>query len=177
MITASSLIHVIAMCFFSIAFLVDWLKSFQAIRKYLKYGIWAGLIVVGSDLLIVAITPSSWQPTLFMGLIAEPIVFLKQMGFTMLGMYYLAVLGYPSFPVFLQKFSVASDESNTDENMVDNQANARAETTDSIQPGNSMLYETPKQIHVSNKNYPALDLLLDINWKAYDLPPKKWSRF
>lgn len=169
MITALGLINVIAMCFFLLAFLVDWLKSFRAIRKYLKYGIWAGLVVVGLDLLIVALTPSSWNPMLLMGLITEPIIFLKQMGFTMLGMFYLAALGYPSFPVLLRKFSVASDESNADENMVDNQANTRAEITDSVQPGNSILYETPKQIDVSNKSYPALDLLPDINWKAYFL--------
>jgi membrane protease YdiL (CAAX protease family) len=169
MTTALGCIYGLGMWFFTIAFLVDWIKSRKAIRKYLKYGIWAGLIVVGLDLLIVAITPSSWQPTLFMGLIAEPIIFLKQIGFTMLGMYYLAVLGYPSFPVFLRKFSVASDESNTDENIVDNKPNTRAETIDTFQPANSILQEIPEQIYVSNKSHPALDLSLDIKWKDYFL--------
>ncbi len=169
MTTAVWVICVLGMGFFTIAFLVDWIKSYAAIRKYLKYGIWAGLIVVGLDLLIVAMTPSSWKPALFMGLIAEPIVFLKQVGFTMLGMYYLAVLGYPSFPVFLQKFSVASDESNTDENIVDDKANTRAETTASIQQANSILQEIPEQIHVPNSGHTALGLSLEIKWKDYFL--------
>jgi membrane protease YdiL (CAAX protease family) len=81
----------------------------------------------------------------------------------------LAALGYPSFPVLQQKFSVAPDESNTGENTADNPADTRAETADSIQPGNSILYETPEQRHVSDKDYPAVDLVLDINWKAYFL--------
>jgi membrane protease YdiL (CAAX protease family) len=169
MTTALGIISVVGMCFFSIAFLVDWIKSYKATRKFLKYGIWAGSIVVGLDLLIVAITPSSWQPAVFMGLIAEPIIFLKQVGFTMLGMYYLAALGYPSFPVLLRKFGVASDESNTDDNIVDKKADTRAETTDGIQAANSILHETPEQIHVSNRSRPALDLLPDIKWKDYFL--------
>lgn len=169
MIKALYWVPALAMLFFAIVFFSDWVTRFKAIRRYLKYGICAGLIVVGTDLLILAITPSSGRPTVLMGLIAEPIAFLQLMGFTMLGMYYLAASGYPSFPVLLQKFSVPSDESNTDENMPENQANAGAATTDSIQPGNSTLHETPAQIHASNRNYPALDLLLDINWKAYFL--------
>ncbi|MEW6532016.1 MAG: CPBP family intramembrane glutamic endopeptidase [Thermodesulfobacteriota bacterium] len=169
MTTALGCIAALGMGFFSIAFLIDWFESWEAIRKYLKYGIWAGLIVEGSDLLIVAITPSSWEPTLIMGLIGVPIIFLKHVGFTMLGMYYLAVLGYPSFPVLLQKFSVASDESNTDENIVDNKANTRAGTTDSIQATNPIVHEIPEQVHLSDKSSPALDLLLDIKWKDYFL--------
>jgi hypothetical protein len=98
MITALGLIHVLAMCLFSIVFLVDWLRSFGEIRKYLKYGIIAGLTVVGLDLLIVAITPSSWQSGLLLGLIMEPIIFLKQMGFTMLGMYYCPLRGMGEKP-------------------------------------------------------------------------------
>ena len=168
MITALCIIYVVGMCFFSIAFLVDWLGSFEAIRKYLKYGIWVGLILAGPELLVVVMTPSSWQPTLFMDLIGELIIFLKQMGFTMLGMYYSAVLGYPSFPVFLRKFGVASGESNTDENMVDKKADTSAEATGPIQPSNSILHETP-ELDASNKSHPAMDLLLDINWKDYFL--------
>lgn len=86
MITALCIIYVVGMCFFSIAFLVDWLGSFEAIRKYLKYGIWVGLILAGPKLLVVVMTPSSWQPMLLMDLLGELIIFLKQMGFTMLGM-------------------------------------------------------------------------------------------
>lgn len=169
MITALSIIHVIVMCCLSIAFLIDWLQSFSAIRKYLKYGILAGLIVVGLDLLIVAITPSSWGPELYMGIMFEPIIFLKQMGFTMLGMYYLAVSGYPSFPVLLRKFGIASDESKADENTVDNRADTRTATKDSMQSGNPIPYETTAQIPVSNEELPASDILLDIDWKAYFL--------
>jgi membrane protease YdiL (CAAX protease family) len=169
MTTALGCIYVLGMGFFAIAFLFEWINSWQAIRKYVKYGILAGLIVVGPQLLIVAMTPSSWQLTDFIELVTVPIVFFKQLGFTMLGMYYLAVLGYPSFPVFLQKFSPASDESNTEENIIDNKVNTCAETTDNIQPANSILHEMPEQIHVSNKSHPALDLLLDIKWKDYFL--------
>jgi len=148
MTTALGVIAALGMVFFSIAFLVDWLESYEAVRKYWKYGIWVGLIVEGSGLLIVAATPSSWEPTLFIGLIGVPISFLKYVGVTMLGMYYLAVLGYPSFPVILQKFRVASGESNTDQDIVDNKANTRAEATDSIQPANPVLRDSPEQAYV-----------------------------
>lgn len=168
MTTALGCIYGLGYLFFTIAFLVDWIKSRKAIRKYLKYGIWAGLIVIGLDLLIVAITPSSWQPTVFILLIAEPIVFLRQVGFTMLGMYYLAGLGYSSFPVILKKFSVASDESDNNANVVV-EDNPHAETIDMIQPVNSMLQDMSEQVYVPNENRPKTDLLLDIKWRDYFL--------
>ena len=169
MTTALGIIYLIGMGFFQIVFLGQWIGSPKVIRKYLKYGIGAGLTVVGLDLLMVATTPSSQRPTLFLGLIAEPIFFLKQVGFTMLGMYYLVGLGYPSLPLFLRKFGVASDESNTDENTGDNQADTCPETTDSIQQARSTLHEVDEQVYASNKSHSASDLLLDINWRDYFL--------
>lgn len=53
--------------------------------------------------------------------------------------------------------------------MVDNKADTSAETTGRIQPANSILQETPEQLDASNKSHPAMDLLLDINWKDYFL--------
>ncbi len=44
-----------------------------------------------------------------------------------------------------------------------------AETTESVQPANSILHEIPEQIPASKESHPASDLLLDIKWKDYFL--------
>ena len=74
MTVALGCIYGLAMLFFTIAFLVEWIKSRNEIKKYLKYGAWFGFTVIGLDLFIVAITPSAWSPSLLVALIAEPIV-------------------------------------------------------------------------------------------------------
>jgi len=149
----------LAMLFFTIAFLVEWIKSRKEIRKYLKYGAWFGFIVVGLDLLIVVISPSAWNSSLLVALVAEPIVLLRLIGFTMLGMYYAAELGYPSFPILLKKFKIPVAEENL--NLV--AEIDKAETSQENQ--DSDLSST--QVENVVVKHPVLDLLIPINWKEY----------
>ena len=103
MIIALACIFVIILFGFTIAFLIDWIQSRKKIRKYLKYGVWVGLTIIGLDLIIVIFGLFSGNYMILTVLLAEPIVFVRLIGFTMLGMYYAAELGHPSFPLLLKK--------------------------------------------------------------------------
>jgi len=159
MTVALGCIYGLAMLFFTIAFLVEWIKSRKEIRKYLKYGAWFGFIVVGLDLLIVAITPSAWSSSLLVGLVAEPIVLFRLIGFTMLGMYYAAELGYPSFPILLNKFKIPVVEENL--NLV-----TQIEKTEIPQENQDSDLSSTQGDNVVVK-HPVVDLLISINWKEY----------
>ncbi|MBL0347542.1 CPBP family intramembrane glutamic endopeptidase [Candidatus Villigracilis affinis] len=159
MTVALGCIYGLAMLFFTIAFLVEWIKSRNEIKKYLKYGAWFGFTVIGLDLFIVAITPSAWSPSLLVALIAEPIVLLRIIGFTMLGMYYAAELGYPSLPILLKKFKIPAVEEKL--NPV-----AEIEKTETSQEYQDSDLSSTQADNVAVKP-PVIDLLISINWKEY----------
>ncbi len=159
MTAALGCVYGIAMLVVTIAFLVEWIKYRNELKKYLKYGAWFGFIVIGLDLLIVAITPSAWSSSVLVALIAEPIVLLRIIGFTMLGMYYAAELGYPSFPILLKKFKIPSVEENpTLVTQIEN-AEIPQENQD------SSLSSTQGDNAVAKP--PAIDLSISIKWKEY----------
>jgi len=159
MTVALGCIYGLAMLFFTIAFLVEWIKSRNEIKKYLKYGAWFGFIVVGLDLFIVAITPSAWSSSLLVALVTEPIVLLRLIGFTMLGMYYAAELGYPSFPILLKKFKIPVVEENL--NLV-----AEIDKNETSQENQDSDLSSAQAENVVVK-HPVIDLLISINWKEY----------
>jgi len=49
-----------AVVFFVLAFLIDWLRSYARIRKYVKYGIAVGVLLVGLELLTPTVAPADW---------------------------------------------------------------------------------------------------------------------
>lgn len=163
MTVALGCIYGLAMLFFTIAFLVEWIKSRKEIKKYLKYGAWLGFIVVGLDLFIVAITPSAWSSSLLVALVAEPIVLLRLIGFTMLGMYYTAELGYPSFPILLKKFKIPVAEENL--NLVAEVEKTEISHENYNFDSSSVQAETVPQGEIAK--HPVADLLISINWKEY----------
>lgn len=89
--------YALAMLALTVLFVVEWIRNYRQIRKYLKYGLVAGTILVGLDLTAVALSSSVWSGRLALGLVMDVFVFIRAVGFTMLGMYYCAWLGYPSF--------------------------------------------------------------------------------
>lgn len=190
-----SCVFSLGMLFFAIAFLIDWVKSRQAIKKYLAYGLAFGAAIVGVDILTVAITPAAWTPTTLVLLCVEPIVLIRIVGFTMLGMYYAAVLGYPSFPLLLPRFrlpTTAQPEAPTApvaNAPLPPETNAMAsdvETPSAFPPptendapiipgaGPDLAPEESPPPPASGApaappNPPATDVLLPINWPAYAL--------
>ena len=168
MIIALGCIYGIAMLLFTIAFLTDWFKLRKQIRPYLKYGVWFGAIVIGLDLFIVAITPSSWNSNLLIGLVAEPIVLIRVIGFTMLGMYYSATIGYPSFPILLRKFKVKHAENSISTNTTDNSTHISTEENGNLKQ-TEISSDFPAQaesIH-QTESLPLSDVLLEIKWTDY----------
>lgn len=170
MSTVLACIYGLGIFLFSVAFLIDWIRSRQAIWKYLKYGLAAGVLVVGLDLAIVGITPSAWKSTLWMSLLLEPIVFLRQAGFAMLGMYYAARLGLPSFPLLLRRFGTPSKEKDIPP------APAVVvpriwpeESPQALQPLEAQAHFLlePAQVPDNNVDQPAADVVPDIHWKKY----------
>jgi membrane protease YdiL (CAAX protease family) len=96
-------IYVVGIIFFCVAFLIDWIRLRKQIRKYLKYGILAGLLIVGFNSILVSVACSEQTELLVCGLAIQPIIFIKVVGFTMLGMHYCGFMGYPSFSLIRRK--------------------------------------------------------------------------
>jgi membrane protease YdiL (CAAX protease family) len=172
MTSALGWIYALGMFSFTIAFFIDWIKSEKDSRKYAKYGIGAGVIVIGSYFLIIVITPSALQSTpLSAILVSEAIIFLRLAGFNELGMHYLASTGYPSFPILLRKFGVASDEKKIITDISDNNADAPAENLKEVQLTDPPASDTLEQVHIPSaiENQLPSNVLLDIKWKDYFL--------
>lgn len=102
--TGLAVAYSLGLLLFSVAFLIDWIRSFKRIRRYLKYGIYAGLVILGLDLLAVVIMPSEWTGALLLSLlILEAVTVTRAVGFTMLGLHYCASIGHPSLPLLLKR--------------------------------------------------------------------------
>jgi membrane protease YdiL (CAAX protease family) len=104
---AAAIIYAVAMIFFSIAFVAEWIRFRKQVRKYLKYGLWFSGLVIAMDLLAATTASWTWNPELTC---LELVTILRLTAFTVVGIYYAARLGYPSFPLLLQKFKPAADE-------------------------------------------------------------------
>ncbi len=131
MTTALIIIYFVGLFLFSVAFLVDWIRSYKRIRRYLKYGIYAGLVILGLDLLLVVITAPEWTGALLLGLSLEAIMFTRAVGVTMLGMHHCASMGHPSFPLLLRS---PMPEDNTQETNPNQGTNADQETAQPALP-------------------------------------------
>jgi membrane protease YdiL (CAAX protease family) len=104
---ALACLYLVVMVLFSLAFLVDWVHSYVHVRKYMKYGIAVGAILVGFELLTLAVAPVDWASRPVFRVCACGMDFLKMVGFTSLGMYYCLTLGRPSFPLLLRRHVAA----------------------------------------------------------------------
>lgn len=102
MTIALVIIFFLGLFLFSVAFLVDWIRSYKRIRRYRKCGIFVGLVILGLDLLLLVITPLEWTWVLLLGLLLEALMFTRAVGVTMLGIHYCASMGHPSFPLLLR---------------------------------------------------------------------------
>ena len=105
----------LGMLCFSLAFLVDWVRCFRRVRAYWAYGLAAGLIVLVLDVLRLVLASTTlgqiggsiWAVfALYIMLAADAVIATRLAGVTMLGMYYAAEIGHPSFPLLLRRFKV-----------------------------------------------------------------------
>ena len=92
-----ALIYLAAMAAFTVAFLVDWIRSFEQIRRYWRHAVTAGAILVSLNFLMIAGAPGGWDFLRIISFVSLPLLFVRAVGFAMLGMHYCARLGYPSF--------------------------------------------------------------------------------
>ncbi len=103
-------IYGLGMLGFTVAFLVDWIRSRESILQYARAGVIAGLVILAFDVLIMVISSSGWTTTTVISvLLIDIIVFIRVFGFTMLGMHYCAELGYPSFILLFGKSKVEDE--------------------------------------------------------------------
>ncbi|RPJ30753.1 MAG: hypothetical protein EHM35_12520, partial [Planctomycetaceae bacterium] len=91
------MIYLAAMAAFTVAFLVDWIRSFEQIRKYWRHAVTAGAILVSLNFLMIAGAPGGWDFLRIISFVSLPLLFVRAAGFAMLGMHYCARLGYPGF--------------------------------------------------------------------------------
>jgi hypothetical protein len=106
-------VYILGMLFFCVAFLVDWIRLRKCVKQYWKSGLWAGLAVVGSDLILIIICPTAHTELLLCAFAALPVMFIKVFGFTTLGMHYCGFLGYPSFSFIKRKKNAVAANSAT----------------------------------------------------------------
>ncbi len=170
MTVALGCVYGLTMLFFSVAFFVGWLEAPKEIRKYLKYGVWFGAIVIGLDLVILAITPSIWSSSLILTLVVEPVRLIRLIGFTMLGMYYAADLGYPSLPILLRRFkpTLTEDSANPitpSETPVSQISEKGISPDNQISDPFSTQMENISQSEITKR--PSTDLLIETNWREY----------
>ena len=159
MIVALACIYSIVILLFTIAFLVDWIRSRKKIRKYLKYGLGVALTIFGLDILLILFGSFQENYMLLAALIAEPVVFLRLFGFTMLGMYYASEMGYPSFPMLLKRFKIPiTNES--EESLLEIE-------TDELSENSFDVDHSPIQYTYESKKGPDGDVLLPIRLKKY----------
>jgi len=96
MTVAGACVYTLFMLVFGIAFLVDWIRNYQWIRGYLKWGLAIGLTLLGLNIATVVIAPVALGHHVALVLVADMFIFIRAVGFSMLGMYYCARLGLPS---------------------------------------------------------------------------------
>ena len=162
-------IYIFGIFFFCVAFLIDWIRLRKQIKKYLKYGILAGLLIVGFNLILVFATCSAQTELLICGLAVQPIIFIKVLGFTMLGMHYCGFLGYPSFSLIRRKTDTHIVQTiNNIQLMPECAAQTAVVNVEGIQPSDSASLAMPLLVNTSVP--PVLECSvapLEINWKKY----------
>ncbi len=92
-----ALTYVAAMGAFTVAFLVDWIRRFEQIRRYWRHAVAAGAILVCLHGLMIAVTPDGWSMMRVIGFMSLPLLFVRVVGFAMLGMHYCVRIECPSF--------------------------------------------------------------------------------
>ncbi len=92
-----ALTYLAAMAAFTIAFLVDWIRSFEQIRNYWRHAVVAGAILIVLNGLMIASAPGGWSFPRIIGFMSLPLLFVRTVGFAMLGMHYCAGIGRANF--------------------------------------------------------------------------------
>ncbi len=129
---APACVGMLGIAFFSLAFLIDWIRNWRHVQAYWLYGIAAGLVSLAFDTLNLIAT-SRMIPDILAALaeqmnavpldddtLAIMVVLVKLgtlvialigasrlAGFTMLGMHYAASMGHLSFPLLRRLYSPA----------------------------------------------------------------------
>lgn len=98
-----AMIYLAAMGAFAVAFLVDWIRRFEQIHRYWKHAIAAAAILVSLNCLTIAVAPGEWTMVRIVGFMSLPLLFVRVVGFTMLGTHYCARMGRPSFRLLPQE--------------------------------------------------------------------------
>ncbi len=109
------IVYIIAMGVFFIAFLVTWFRSRKEVRGYKKYGILAGIILIGFEVFgVLLVGLDYWPPLILISLIiGDGIAFFRIMAYTIVGIHMSTQLGYHSFP--LLKSLMGRSETDTPE--------------------------------------------------------------
>lgn len=110
------IVYVFAMLAFLIVFLIIWFRSRNQVRRYRKYGVRAGAILITFEIIVIlSVGIGTWSLIpLLVVIVGDGIVFVRTMAYTIVGIYMCTLLGYPSFPLLAPKMDQSEFSNNDD---------------------------------------------------------------
>ncbi|HKZ84087.1 MAG TPA: CPBP family intramembrane glutamic endopeptidase [Anaerolineae bacterium] len=95
----------VALLFFSLAFVVNWLRFRRQVRPYRRYGFAAACVIIGFEILALTVSPSLLTGlSVVLVILIDAWVMVRTAAFTNVGIYYSMRLGHSGFPLFMRRF-------------------------------------------------------------------------
>ena len=86
-------VYSVLMLVLVVIFLVNTIRYRREIKNYIKYGVILGLILIGFDVVVVALIPNYFVGrTLYLLVVIDVVIFVRTVIFTCLGIYYCSTL-------------------------------------------------------------------------------------
>jgi membrane protease YdiL (CAAX protease family) len=95
----------VALFFFSLTFVVNWLRFRRQVRPYRRYGFAAACVIIGFELLALTVSPNLLTGlSVVLVVLIDAWVMVRTAAFTNVGIYYSMRLGHSGFPLFMRRF-------------------------------------------------------------------------
>ena len=107
LVTALSIIYGLGLLGFTIIAAAIWLSNRAKMSPYKRFG-WGmgGILILFEVAGFITLTILGEPPDIISILIIDVIAFLRIAAFTVVGIHFAALLGYPSFPILMRRFGV-----------------------------------------------------------------------
>ena len=100
-------IFLIALLFFTLVFVLNWIRLRRQVRPFRKYGLAVGTVLILFEIVSVVLFFESLRGvSLFSILLADGWTFIRLAAFTIVGTYYAWQSGHLAFPLLMRRFPV-----------------------------------------------------------------------
>lgn len=98
----------IALLFFTLVFVLNWIRLRQQVRPFRKYGLAVGAVLILFEVVSVVLSSEALRGVSIFGiLLADAWAFIRLAAFTIVGTYYAWQSGHLAFPLLMRRFPVA----------------------------------------------------------------------